>query len=184
MNVASLTGGSTTPYPMANLSEMQGDVSAYAQMIAQLYPAQEYRSRNEINAQDAALAKFKEDLKVKGAALFLQELNEEKIEALVEEYRQKLMKLKEENPEQPIDVNQMVSDFRKQLLKELTEAQKAEQSQKSSAAADPMMSADLLENIKTTKAKEKTALQGEEGFLEKMLSPQTQEKEKRPVFNL
>lgn len=183
MNVSSVSGASAG-YPIPNAFETPEDVSAYAQIMAQLYPVEPYRTRDEINAEDAALAKFKEDLKVKGAALFLQELNEEKIEALVEEYRQKLMKLKEENPEQPIDVNQMVSDFRKQLLKELAEAQKAEQSEKSSPTAEAMMSADLLENIKTAQSKEKTALQGEEGFLEKMLNPQPQEKEKRPVFNL
>lgn len=125
MNVASVTNASlnTLPY-VTNDENIDQD---YAALIAQFYPAQEYKTRDEINAEDGELSKFKSDLVTKGVAVFLKELNEEKIEALVEEYREKLLKEKEKNPQIPMDINKMVSDFKKRLIEEMMEAQKAEQ---------------------------------------------------------
>lgn len=141
----------------------------YLALIAQFYQVEEYKSRDEINAEDTSLSKFKDDLITKGAAEFLKDLNAEKIEAMVEEYRQKLLKEKAENPDKPMDINQMVSDFRKQLLEELMEAQKTEEENKS-ADNTSLMSSDILKNIQATRNDEQTSGLADTGFLEQMLS--------------
>ena len=179
MTVASVTAAS---YNLAsNTTKDESIDQDYAALIAQFYPTQEYKTRDEINAEDTALAQFKDDLITKGAALFLKELNEEKIEALVEEYRQKLLKEKEQNPEKPMDVNQMVSDFRKQLLKEMMEAQKAEQENKPTQSAT-LMSQDILEKIQTTRNNDQKSGIAEIGFLEQMLNTSNSESKKKTLL--
>lgn len=180
MNVASVTNTS-----LNSLSGIMKDESIdqdYAALIAQFYPTQEYKTRDEINAEDGELSKFKDDLRTKGAALFLKELNEEKIEALVEEYRQKLLKEKEKNPQKPMDINQMVSDYRKQLLKEMMEAQKAEQENKP-AQSVALMSSDILENLKTTRNDEQKSGVAEIGFLEQILSSSNEQTKEKSVLH-
>lgn len=175
MNVASVSNIS-----MNTASAVTKDESVdpdYMALIAQFYHAQPYKTRDEINAEDGELAQFKSDLVTKGAAVFLKDLNEEKIEALVEEYRQKLLKEKEKNPEQPMDINQMVNDFRKQLLEELMEAQKAQQENKPTQST-ALMSSDILERIKTAQSEEKTSGLADIGFLEQMLSSSNSEAKK------
>jgi hypothetical protein len=167
MNVSSVSTISAS-----TLSAVAKDESVdhdYKALIAQFHQAQTYKSRDEINAEDGELAQFKEDLLTKGATVFLKELNEEKIEALVEEYRQKLLKEKEKNPEQPMDINQMVNDFRKQLLEELMEAQKAQQ-ENTPKESTALMSKDILEKIKTVRNNEQKPGLAEIGFLEQILS--------------
>jgi hypothetical protein len=167
MNVASVSGIS-----MATTSALTKDESVdqdYAALIAQFYPAEPYKTPDEKSASDTELQKFKDDLVTKGAAQFLKDLNEEKINAIVEEYRQKLLKEKEQNPDQPMDINQMVSDFRKQLLKEMMEAQKAGQESKPKQNT-ALMSQDILQNIQTTQKEGKISGLSELGFLEQMLS--------------
>ncbi len=181
MNVTSV-GNAAFSYAPESLTSESAESLSYADIIAQFYPAQTYKSRDEINDEDAELAKFREDLTTKGSALFLKELNEEKIEALIEEYRQKLMKLKEENPDTPMDINQMVSDFRKQLLEELMKAEKAEQESRP-LQADAMMSADILENVKTNRDQDKKSALADIGFLEQMLNPEHSEAKKKEILN-
>lgn len=167
MNVASVSSLS-----LGGVSDVTKDESVnqdYMALIAQFYHAEEYKSRDEVNAEDGELGKFKDDLLTKGAAVFLKELNEEKIEALVEEYRQKLLKEKAENPDKPMDINQMVSDFKKQLLEELMEAQKTEEQNKP-AQNTSLMSSDILKNIQAARNDEQTTGLAEIGFLEQMLS--------------
>lgn len=167
MNVSSVSGLSVNmPSAVSNDKSVDQD---YAAMIAQFYDVKEYKSADEINADDSELKQFKEDLITKGASAFLKDLNEEKIEAMVEEYRQKLLKEKEQNPDQPMDINQMVSDFRKQLIKEIMDAQKTEQANKS-VQSGALMSGDILENIKNVQNDEKKSAQPEVGFLEQILS--------------
>lgn len=179
MNVASVTNTSLNTLPgITNDESIDQD---YAALIAQFYPTQEYKTRDEINAEDTALAQFKDDLITKGAALFLKELNEEKIEALVEEYRQKLLKEKEQNPEKPMDINQMVSDFRKQLLKEMMEAQKADQENRQTQSA-ALTSQDILENLKAVRNDEQKSGIAEIGFLEQMLNTSNSESKKKSLL--
>ncbi|HLD22382.1 MAG TPA: hypothetical protein VJA83_00470 [Sulfuricurvum sp.] len=167
MNVASVSSLS-----MNTTSASSKDESIdqdYMALITQFYQAEAYKSRDEMNAEDGELTKFKDDLVTKGAAVFLKELNEEKIEALVEEYRQKLLKEKAENPDKPMDINQMVSDFKKQLLEELMEAQKTQEENKPTQSTS-LMSSDILKNIQAARNDEKTTGLAEIGFLEQMLS--------------
>lgn len=154
----------------------------YAALIAQFYPAQEYKTRDEINAEDTALAQFKDDLITKGAAVFLKELDEEKIKALIEEYRAKLLKEQEKNPQIPMDINKMVSDFKKQLIEEMMEAQKAEE-EKKSKESEMLMSSEMLEQIQTIRNDEQKSGIAEIGFLEKILSASNDEtKEKSEIL--
>lgn len=176
MNVASVSSHTaTTPFSSTKDESVDQD---YAALIAQFYNVEEYKSRDEISSDDTELQKFKDDLMKKGAAVFLKDLNQEKIDALVEEYRQKLLKEKENNPDQPMDINQMVSDFKKQLLKEMMEAQKAEQQDKSTQAT-ALTSNDILENIKNVKSDDKKSAKSEMGFLEQMLNPNNADTRKR-----
>lgn len=154
----------------------------YAALIEQFYQVQEYKSGDEKNASDTALQQFKNDLVTKGAAQFLKDLNEEKINALVEEYRQKLLAEKAQNPDKPMDINQMVSDFRKQLLKEMMEAQKADQQGKSKQNTTALMSQDILDKIQTTKNENSSSNLLQAGFLEQMLSATpTETKKNHPL---
>lgn len=180
MNVASVTN--TSLNSLSGITKDESIDQDYAALIAQFYPTQEYKTRDEINAEDGELSKFKDDLRTKGAALFLKELNEEKIEALVEEYRQKLLKEKEKNPQKPMDINQMVSDYRKQLLKEMMEAQKAEQENKP-AQSVALMSSDILENLKTTRNDEQKSGIAEIGFLEQILSSSNEQTKEKSVLH-
>ncbi len=77
----------------------------------------DYKSRDEMNEDDSVLQQFKNDLMNKGAAKFLTDFNQEKIDKMVEEYRRELEKMLEENPE--MDIEKMVSDFKKDLLEKL-----------------------------------------------------------------
>jgi hypothetical protein len=181
MNVVSVSALTTTA-PSSNTKDESIDQD-YAALIAQFYPTQEYKTRDEINAEDSALSQFKDDLTTKGATLFLKDLNEEKIEAIVEEYRQKLLKEQSENPDKPMDINQMVSDFRKQLLKEMIEAQKAEQQNKSTHNT-ALMSSDILENIQNVKNDDKKSAQNTIGFLEQMLNANMDTTKKRETLSL
>ncbi|MCW8837711.1 MAG: hypothetical protein OQJ77_03945 [Thiovulaceae bacterium] len=83
----------------------------------------EYTSRDEENDKDAALQQFKKDLTTKGAIKFLYDYNMEKIEEMVEKYKQELMKNLGENPtpQEIAEVDKLVEDYRKQLLEQLTE---------------------------------------------------------------
>lgn len=167
MNVASVSGISTVPSSTVVKDESVNQ--DYAALISQFYQVDNYKTPDEKSASDSELQQFKSDLVKKGAAQFLKDLNEEKINAMVEEYRQKLLKEKEQNPDKPMDINQMVSDFRKQLLKEMMEAQKADHENKPTQNT-ALMSKDILENIKSTQNNGKTSGLTELGFLEQMLS--------------
>lgn len=83
----------------------------------------DYKSRDEINDEDAALQQFKKDLTTKGALKFLYDFNMEKIEKMVEKYKEELLKNLGENPtpEELAGVEKMVEDYRKKLLEQLAE---------------------------------------------------------------
>jgi len=68
---------------------------------------------------DLALQKFRNDLHTKGASKFLADLNKEKIEEKVQEFRDKLLKEMGDSPEALKEIDKQVTDYRKQLLEEL-----------------------------------------------------------------
>lgn len=80
-----------------------------------------YKSRDEINEDDPALQKFKDDLTTKGAVKFLYDFNMEKIEEMLEKYKEELLKEMEKNPELELDIDKMVSDYKKELLERFRE---------------------------------------------------------------
>jgi len=180
MNVASVINTSFNSLPcIPNDESIDQD---YAALIAQFYPAQEYKTRDEINAEDGELTKFKDDLRTKGAAVFLKELDEEKIKALVEEYRAKLLKEKEKNPEIPMDINTMVSDFKKQLIEEMMEAQKAEE-EKKGKESEMLMSSEMLEQMQSVRNDEQKSGIAEIGFLEQILSASNDETKEKSFIS-
>lgn len=85
-----------------------------------------YKSRDEINDEDSALQKFKNDLITKGALKFVYDFNMEKIEEMVQKYKDKLLKEMEENPELDLDIDKMVAEYKKQLLERLAELEDEE----------------------------------------------------------
>lgn len=71
---------------------------------------------------DIDVEKFIDDLLKKGAAVFLAELNQEKIDKLVEEFKEKLLKEMGDNPDGLKDIDALVADFKKQLLEKLQDS--------------------------------------------------------------
>ncbi|MCK9491240.1 MAG: hypothetical protein M0Q24_04060 [Sulfurimonas sp.] len=81
----------------------------------------EYKSRDEINAEDTALQQFKKDLTEKGSFKFMHDFNMQKIEEMLEEYKKKLEKELEDNPDSKMDIDQMLNEYKKQLLERFRE---------------------------------------------------------------
>lgn len=177
MQVSSL---SNAPNTLELSKEDKSINSEYLKVINRLFPTTPYKTRDEINDSDTELAQFKKDLTTKGAAKFLKELNEEKIDALVEKYRQKLLKEQEANPEKPMDIAKMVNDFKKKLMEELMEIQKAEQAQKESTKQS-LSTSDILSTAKMTKETEKTS-KNTPNFLEQILNAPNTKTDKKEIF--
>jgi len=68
-----------------------------------------------------ALEQFKNDLSTKGALKFLYDFNQEKIDEMVEKFKEKLLKQQEENPDIDLDIEKLVSEYRKELMQRLAE---------------------------------------------------------------
>jgi hypothetical protein len=79
---------------------------------------------------DPAVAQFLHDLLTKGAAKFLADLNQEKIDKLVEEYRQKLIEQMGDSPEALEKIETMVEAFKKQLIEEMMDKMEEEKKMK------------------------------------------------------
>ena len=95
--------------------------------------------QTETSESDAMVEEFKNTLGTKGALTFFQDYNNEKIEKMIEEKKQELMdKLGLGDATQPplsgndradalVSLDQMMSDFRKQLQEKLTADDKINQ---------------------------------------------------------
>lgn len=77
------------------------------------------KTSRQSDISDEDVQKFLHDLRTKGAAKFLADLNEEKIEKKVEEYKQKLLKDMGDSPEALKEIATLVEAYKKQLLEEL-----------------------------------------------------------------
>ncbi|MDO8455109.1 MAG: hypothetical protein Q7S59_11105 [Sulfurimonas sp.] len=177
MQVSSLLNSTNS----TELSKEDKSVSSnYLDVINKLFPATPYKTRDEINNSDTELAQFKKDLSTKGAAEFLKDLNEEKINALVEKYRQKLLEEQKADPTKPMDIEKMVSDFKKKLIEELMEAQKAEQELKDNTKQS-LSTSDILSTVKLAKDSEKTS-KNVLNFLEQMLSSSNSKTDKKDIL--
>lgn len=93
-----------------------------------LYTQEETESKS--SQTDEALADFLKKLREKGAAKFLADLNKEKIEALVEEYKQKLIDNMGDSPEALQDIAKLVEAFKAKLIEEMKEKMEDEKKNK------------------------------------------------------
>lgn len=164
MTVSNISAGSAAAQYTDNSVSQE-----YMNFIQEFYNVRSYKSRDEINAEDTALQQFKHDLITKGTAQFLADLDKEKIEAMVEEYRQKLLEEQKMNPDKPMDIEQMVSDFRKQLLEEMMEAQKVDEENKGEKSS-LLMSKDILAQTRLAQTKDYTTGLPDIGFLTRIFN--------------
>lgn len=68
---------------------------------------------------NSAVEQFLKDLRTKGAAQFLSDLNQEKIDKLVEDFEEKLRESMGNSPEALKEIAQLVEDYKKQLMEEM-----------------------------------------------------------------
>lgn len=79
-----------------------------------------------VEATDSTVAQFLKNLRTKGAATFLADLNQEKINKLVEEYKQKLIESMGDSPEAMKEIAALVADYKTQLMEEMKEKMEEE----------------------------------------------------------
>lgn len=101
---------------MTSESTMQA-IHAFWEAFQEAYGKEQNISK--IEESDPAVEKFLDDLRTKGASGFLAELNMEKIEKKIEEFRDKLIKEMGDSPENMAKIEELVSQFKKQLMEEL-----------------------------------------------------------------
>jgi DNA-binding transcriptional MerR regulator len=119
----------TLDWMIDHIVHEQSDDPAFEQFLKDIRASyageakSDYKSRDEINDEDAALQQFKKDLTTKGAVKFLYDFNMEKIEEMVEKYKEELLKNLGDNPtpEELAGVEKMVENYRKKLLEQLAE---------------------------------------------------------------
>lgn len=101
-------------------------------------------SEKEISetSSSEAVSQFLKDLCTKGAAQYLSDLNEEKIDKLVQEYEDKLIKEMGDSPEAIQNIAKLVEDYKKELLDKMRE--KTEDEQKSEGEKTPIISKNSL----------------------------------------
>lgn len=71
--------------------------------------------------RSSEVIQFLHDLRTKGALVFLAEMNAEKIEKLVEKYREKLLKASDGSPESLQEIAKLVEAYKEKLLEEMRE---------------------------------------------------------------
>lgn len=92
-------------------------ISAFWETFQNAYKGE--KKPSEVEKSDAAVEKFIEDLRTKGATAFLADFNAEKIEEKVKEFRDKLIKELGDSPHDMAKIEELVSQFKKQLMQEL-----------------------------------------------------------------
>lgn len=97
--------------------------------------------------RDPAVEEFLEKLRTKGASTFLAELNMEKIEKKIEEYRDKLVKKMGDSPESMAKIEELVSQYKNQLLEE-TQAN-LDNNDKDEQTLDAQAMVKIMLNLKT-----------------------------------
>lgn len=111
----------TTTYTNAQAIEQKTNTEKSNQNeFAILYEKEQKDTKQE--QSDAEVKSFLESLLSKGALAFLADLNQEKIDKLVQEFRDKLIKERGDNPESLKEIESLAADFKKQLLEKLEES--------------------------------------------------------------
>lgn len=107
-------GGYTSP-------EMKESITAFWNAFNAAYTGDKTQDTQSQSEESSAVEKFLHDLRTKGAAKFLADLNQEKIDKMVEEYKQQLMKEMGDSPEAMEKIEKLVEDFKKNLIEEMKE---------------------------------------------------------------
>lgn len=123
------------PKPPAETSE---EMKSMAEVFWTAFDAAYDGEKTETAAEEeenAAIQKFWNDLRTKGAAGYIADLNMEKIEEKLEEYREKLIEAMGDSPENMKIIEELVAKYREQLMKELEEKEKQEKADSQSQAS-------------------------------------------------
>ncbi len=115
-------------------------VQKFEAFLAQLGTATDQTqtaSTTQSEAISSDLSKLLQDLHDKGAAQFLADLNQEKIDKEVEKYKQKLIGEMGDSPEAMQKIDKLVEEYRKQLMEALKDKMEAEQKAKNERNPTP-----------------------------------------------
>lgn len=107
---------------VSNLTQSSDSTTKPQQNTTQMSNQNQITTNDEEEESDAEVKSFLESLLSKGALAFLADLNQEKIDKLVQEFRDKLIKERGDNPESLKEIESLVADFKKQLLEKLEES--------------------------------------------------------------
>jgi proline dehydrogenase len=115
-------------------------VQKFEAFLAQLGTATDQTQTASTTQSEAIsndLSKLLQDLHDKGAAQFLADLNQEKIDKEVEKYKQKLIGEMGDSPEAMQKIDKLVEEYRKQLMEALKDKMEAEQKAKNERNPTP-----------------------------------------------
>lgn len=112
-------GGYTSP-------ETKESIAAFWNAFDTAYGGEKTKGSQKEDEEDSALEKFLNDLRTKGAAKFLADLNQEKIDKMVEEYKQKLIKEMGDSPDAMEQIAKLVDEFKKNLIEQMKEKMQEE----------------------------------------------------------
>lgn len=110
-------GGYTSP-------ETKESITAFWNAFDAAYTGD--KTQDAQSEENSAVEKFLSELRTKGAAKFLADLNQEKIDKMVEEYKQKLMEEMGDSPEAMEKIAKLVEEFKKNLIEEMREKMQEE----------------------------------------------------------
>ena len=99
--------------------EFKLSVSNFWEVFESAYNGSRETNSKESIERDPQIEKFLKDLREKGAMKFLSNLNQEKIEAKIDEYKSELLAELGNSPEALANIDKLVNDLKKQLLEEL-----------------------------------------------------------------
>ncbi|NOQ30476.1 MAG: hypothetical protein GQ570_05060 [Helicobacteraceae bacterium] len=134
-NVAPLAGLSATK----TLKDEEENSSKFQDLLEEFDFSREEiftdRKANEM-VSDAQVEEFRTALSEKGADLYLKDLNQDKIDEIVEKYKDELMKSSDGSPESMARIADALEAFRKELMERLKHSvdAKAEDKEKMSTS--------------------------------------------------
>lgn len=104
------------------------------------------KTQSDVEETDSEVAQFLKDLRTKGAAKFLADLNQEKIDKLVEKFKEKLMKEMGDSPEALKEIAKLVEDFKTKLMEDMKDKMEDEIKNKTKNAT-PLSNNSLVQQL-------------------------------------
>ena len=123
--------------------EAKAVYSAFWDLFESAYSSDDTQEAQEQRSDE--VANFLKDLREKGAAQFLADLNQEKIDKLVEEYEQKLKENMGDSPEALQEIAELVEEYRKNLLEQMQE--KSEEEAKQQGKTTPISANSVVQEL-------------------------------------